>query len=154
MSLYQCLTRTYSHRDPRHKSQYTPFYSFLRLEIAGSIFSLITLLDMMHQNFTLFTGIHWIKHKVSQWIHDWHFAHCTYNSEWHFSKFLVFFPVASLRRLADHTHQTKDLLIVWQRHSALQLPWRVFFPRLTNTICIETPQRLDMFLNTSFVPLL
>lgn len=73
------------------------FYSSLCLEIAGSIFSLITLLDMMHQNLLyLFTGIHWIEHKVSQWIHDWRFAHCTYNSEWHFPNFLVhFFPLLS-----------------------------------------------------------
>lgn len=48
------------------------FYS-LCSEIAGSIISLITLLDMMHQNLS-FTGIHWIEDKVSQWIHDWQFC--------------------------------------------------------------------------------
>lgn len=47
--------------------------------------------------FILFTGIHWIEHKISQWIQDWHFADCTYNSEWHFQDFLFlfFFPTVA-----------------------------------------------------------
>lgn len=134
------------------------FYSSLCLEIAGSMFSLITLLDMMHQNLLyLFTGIHWIEHKVSQWIHDWRFAHCTYNSEWHFPDFLIhFFPFPSLshHHLADHIHQTEDLLIVWQDILLCSCLLEVFSSCFTSTICIETIHRLDMFLNTSFVPLL
>lgn len=95
----QCCKRigdTHIHRLKTITTIYSfSFYSSLCLEIAGSIFSLITLLDMMHQNLLyLFTGIHWIEHKVSQWIHDWRFAHCTYNSEWHFPDFLFhFFPL-------------------------------------------------------------
>lgn len=49
---------------------YTITFFILSSEIAGSIISLITLLDMMHQNVS-FTGIHWIEHRVSQWIHNW-----------------------------------------------------------------------------------
>lgn len=49
------------------------YFFILSSEIAGSIISLITLLDMMHQNLS-FTGIHWIEHKVSQWIHNWQFC--------------------------------------------------------------------------------
>lgn len=88
------VTHTYTQRLKTITTIYSFTFYSLCLEIPGSIFSLITLLDMMHQNLLyLFTGIHWIEHKVSQWIHDWRFAHCTYNSEWQFPDFLFhFFP--------------------------------------------------------------
>lgn len=74
------------------------FYSSLCLEIAGSIFFInhITWHDAPKFLLYLFTGIHWIEHKVSQWIHNWRFAHCTYNSEWHFPDFLLNFLSPSL----------------------------------------------------------
>lgn len=43
-----------------------------------------------------------------------------------FSRFLFVFSVSSFNphHLADHIHQIKGLLMVWQRHSTLQLPQR------------------------------
>lgn len=116
---------------------------------------------MMHQNLLyLFTGIHWIEHKVSRWIHDWRFAHCTYNSEWRVPDFLFHFfsaPSFSKHHFADHNHQLGDLRTVWQCDILfLQLLWRLFFFLIcfTSTICIETIHRLDTFLIRTFVPLL
>lgn len=63
--------RAQNHAQNHAQNQNVYHYFFiLSSEIAGSIISLITLLDMMHQNVS-FTGIHWIEHKVSQWIHNW-----------------------------------------------------------------------------------
>lgn len=142
---------------------FTFFYS-LCLEIPGSIFSFITLLDMMHQNLLyLFTGKHWIEHKVSRWIHDWRFAHCTYNSEWRFSDFsflFFFFLLISPLPLSDHIHQPNDLRTVWQCHILFSnLCGRFFFFLLfvicfTSTICIETIHKLDTVPIRTFVPLL
>lgn len=117
----QRLQEKHTHNTQRNNRDiFISLYFFLCLEIEGSIFSLITLLDMMHQNLLyLFTGIHWIEHKVSQWIHDWHFAHCTYNSERHFPDFLFrfFALVPNPRSLADCIHPNKDLPMVWQKAS-------------------------------------
>lgn len=147
-------------------------YSFviysLFLEIPGSIFSFITLLDMMHQNLLyLYTGIHWIEHKVSRWIHDWRFAHCTYNSEWRFSDFSFVsfflsapftFPPITLRSRPPAWKPPHSLTM---SHSVFNLLWKFFFFQIllfeicfTSTICIETIHKLDTVPIRTFVPLL
>lgn len=113
------------------------FYS-LCSEIAGSIISLITLLDMMHQNLS-FTGIHWIEHKVSQWIHDWQFCPLHLQQWMTVSRYFVFlffwlFLFLPLVTLCPSVHRLTDLHVVWQWHSILQILWRSADFCFTSTI--------------------
>lgn len=144
---------------------FTFFYS-LCLEIPGSIFSFITLLDMMHQNLLyLYTGIHWIEHKVSRWIHDWRFAHCTYNSEWRVSDFLFSFlflispfpfPHMTLQITStglEASAQSDNVTFCFANYCG-RLFFFLFVICFTSTICIETIHKLDTVPIRTFVPLL
>lgn len=105
--------------------------------------------------FILFTGIHWIEHKISQWIQDWHFADCTYNSEWQFQDFLFFFfsrllPSSPCRSHLSASRPPDSLMPTFYFALVVEVCWLCF----TSTICIEIINGLDTFLNRTFVPLL
>ncbi len=135
--LQENRSHTHTHRLKTITTIYSfSFYSSLCLEIAGSIFSLITLLDMMHQNL-LYLFYRNTLNRTQGFTMDTRLTFCPLHlQQWMtFSRFFVsFFPVASLHphHFADHIHHIKDLLIVWQKHSTLQLLWR-FFPLVLQT---------------------
>lgn len=86
--------------------------------------------------FTLFTGIHLIEHKVSQWIYDWRFAHCTYNSEWHFPNFSLIFFCLSLKQSPSRSYPNNSKTSWWSDKGILLCNCHGgFFYLFTNTIC-------------------
>lgn len=145
------IQNTHSHRLKTITTIYSfSFYSFLCLEIAGSIFSFITLLDICLQEYT------------------------EYNTRFHNGYTTDVLPIALTT--------VNDIFQIFVRFFFLLLPLTIItlqiisikskaswctdkgiplcnchgglFVLFTNTIFIETLHGLDMFLNTSFVPLL
>lgn len=134
----------------------TTIYSFtfysLCSQIAGSIFALITLLYMMHQNL-LFICLREYTEQNTRFHNGYTtdvlpIVLTTVNDSLQNFLFYFFPPAASLypHHLADHIHHL-DILFCNYCEGFLLICF-------TSTICIETIHRLDMFLNRTFVPLL
>lgn len=97
LSRFSCRSHEENTQHNNHEI-FILFYFFLCLEIAGSIFFISHITWHDAPKFYSVYRNTLIEHKNSQWIHDWRFAHCTYNSEWQI--FFLFPQVLSLTLIA------------------------------------------------------